>query len=94
MDLKEYGAELASRMAEAWDLARQCIRKAQKKHYDRKARPSNFQDGDRVFLFKPAEKAGLLRKFARPYHGPFRVVEMDVILPRSDKWTDQRMTLS
>ena len=81
VDLKEYGTELASRMTEAWELARQCIRKAQKKqkdHYDKKVKPPNFQVGDRVFLFKPVDKTGPLRKFARPYHGPFRVMEMDV----------------
>ena len=81
VDLREYGADLASHMGEAWDLARQCIHKAQKKqkhYYDKKARPPNFRVGDRVFLFKPAEKTGPLRKFARPYHGPFRVMEMDV----------------
>ena len=31
-----------------------------------------------MFLYKPADKTGPLRKFARPYHRPFRVVEMDV----------------
>jgi hypothetical protein len=77
VDLKAYGAELADRM---WDLARQCFRKAQKKkdYYDKKVRPPNFRVGDRVFLFKPADKTGPTRKFARPYHGPFRVVDMDV----------------
>ena len=78
--LKEYGADLAFRTAEAWDLARKCIGKAQKKqkeYYDRRAKPPRFRVGDRVFLFKPADKSGPLRKFARPYHGPYRVVEMD-----------------
>ena len=68
-------------MIEAWESARQCIRKAQKKqkaNYDKISRPPNFQVRDRVFLYKPADKTGPLRKFARPYHGPFRVVEMDV----------------
>ena len=31
VDLKEYGVELASRMSEAWELARECIGKAQKR---------------------------------------------------------------
>ena len=31
-----------------------------------------------MFLYKPADKTGPLRKFARPYHGPFQVVEMDI----------------
>ena len=81
VDLKEYGVELASHMSEAWDLARQCVRKAQKRqkeYYDRKVRLPSFRVGDRVFLFKPADKTGPTRKFARPYHGPFRVVEMNV----------------
>ena len=45
VDLKEYGTELANHLAEAWESARQCIRKAQKKqkdHYDKRARPPNF----------------------------------------------------
>ena len=81
MDLKEYGVEFASHMSEAWDLARQCVCKAQKRqkeYYDRKVRLPSFRVGDRVFLFKPADKTGPTRKFARPYHGPFQVVEMDV----------------
>ena len=80
-NLKEYGASLARRTAEAWEDARKCIGKAQKRQkncYDRKARPPRFGVGDRVFLFKPADKTGPLRKFARPYHGPYRVVEMDL----------------
>ena len=28
-------------------------------------------------MFKPADKTGHARKFARPFHGPFRVVDMD-----------------
>ena len=81
VDLKEYGVELAGHMSEAWELARQCIRKAQrrqKEYYDRKTRPPNFRISDRMFLFKPADKTGPARKFTRPYHGPFRVIDMDI----------------
>ena len=38
---------------------------------------ARFREGERVFLFKPAEKSGQARKFARPFHGPYRVVEVD-----------------
>ena len=79
--LKEYGSELAAKMSEAWELARECVGKAQKRqktYYDQKSRLPNFLVGDRVFLFKPAEKTGEARKFARPFHGPFRVLEVDV----------------
>ena len=79
--LHEYGSEMEIKMSEAWGLARQCIGKAQKsqkQYYDRKCRLPNFKVGERVFLYKPAEKTGEARKFARPYHGPFRILELDV----------------
>ena len=50
--------------------------KNQKAYYDRKSRGSNFSVGERVFLFKPAEKTGESRKLNRPYHGPYRIVEV------------------
>ena len=77
--LKEYGVTLHQKMAEAWELARQSIgraQKRQKKVYDRRTKSTSFQEGARVFLFKPAEQTGAARKFARPYHGPYRVVEV------------------
>ena len=80
INLKEYGLQLAHDMSEAWELARQCIGKAQrrqKEYYDRRGRPPNFRAGERVFLYKPAEKTGEARKFARPYHGPYCIVEVD-----------------
>ena len=80
VDLREYGAELVSKMAEAWDLAQKCIGRAQnrqKTYYDKRSRPHSFTVGDRVFLFKPAEKTGEARKLSCPYHGPYRVVQLD-----------------
>lgn len=79
--LQKYGCKLAARVSEAWELARQCIRKAQKRQKqfcDQKSTLPNFRVGERVFLFKPAEKTGEAHKFARPYHGPLRVLELDV----------------
>ena len=72
--------ELHARMAEAWELARQNITRAQKRQktsYDRRCRPPQFREGERVFLFKPAEKTGETGKFARPFHGPFRIIELE-----------------
>lgn len=71
--------EVASRMSEAWELARKCIGKAQKRQkstYDRTSRPPNFAVGERVILLKPSEKTGEARKLARPFHGPYRVTEL------------------
>ena len=79
IDLKEYGLALHQKMSEAWELARGSIGQAQKKQkgtYDRRAKMSVFREGERVFLFRPAEKTGAARKLARPFHGPYRLVEL------------------
>ena len=60
-------------------LARQNVRKAQKrqKHqYDRHAVPPKYHVGDRVFLYQPSAIQGKTRKFARPLHGPYRILEL------------------
>ena len=80
-DLREYGSELAKQMSEAWELARdqvKCAQKRQKMCYDQKAKPPQFLMGNRVLLYKPAEKTGEGRKLARPYHGPYRIIELAV----------------
>jgi hypothetical protein len=78
-DLKEYGLPLLQKMTEAWELAHRSFGQAQKKQkrvYDQRAGTPTFQEGERVFLFKPAEKTGAARKFARPFHGPYRIAEL------------------
>lgn len=80
LDLKEYGAELMTKLSGAWELARESVSKAQKKQktiYDRHSRPPSFVVGDRALLFQLAEKTGEARKLARPYHGPYRIIELD-----------------
>ena len=79
IDLKEYGADLHVKMTGAWELARQCIGRAQKKQkdmYDKRVTGPTFREGKRVFPYKPADKTGEARKFARPFHGPYRVTEL------------------
>ena len=66
-------------MSEAWELAQLQITRTQKKQktaYDRGTSGKPFQSGERVFLFKPAEQTGARRKFARPFHGPYRLLEV------------------
>ena len=67
INLKEYGLDLHTRMAQAWDLARASVGRAQRRQkvaYDQKTREPSFREGERVFLYKPAEKTGENRKFA------------------------------
>ena len=79
MDLESYKGELVWGLTEAWELARKQVKKAQgaqKKCYDRRSREPNFQVGERVFVYMPKDKANKAYKFARPFHGLFRVVEV------------------
>ena len=65
-------------MDEAWELARNNIKKAQRSqkiYYDQQCKPSKFKVGDRVLVYMPAAKACKAYKFARPFHGPFRILE-------------------
>ena len=79
VDLMEYKAELRVRLSEAWTLAQQNIAKAQKRQkrtHDRHARDPAFCVGERVFLHTPSLRSGPGYKFARPYQGPFRILEL------------------
>ena len=80
VDLDDYKAEVTSCLSDAWELARQHVKKAQKaqkRYYDRNTKDPGYRVGDRVFVFMPAAKQGKDHKFARPYHGPFRVLRVE-----------------
>ena len=79
VNLYEYGVNVADKLSEAWGLAKRNIKKVQKqqkKTYDQHARLPNFTVGERVFLFKPAERTGEKRKLAGAYHGPYWVIKL------------------
>ena len=48
-------------------------------YYDRQLKLSKFSVGDRVFVYVPAAKACKAYKFARPFHGPYRIIEQNEI---------------
>ena len=48
----------------------------QKKQYDCKVRLPKFKVGDTAFVYMPAVKACKAYKFARPFHGPYCIVEL------------------
>lgn len=78
-NLEDYRASLVAGLSEAWETARECITKAQKKQktqHDKRARPAKYSVGDRVMVFMPHETQGKQRKLALPHHGPYRVLEM------------------
>ncbi len=76
-DLDTYKGEVATRLQEAWKLAQDQVKKAQKRQksaFDRQARQPVYSVGERVFVYMPAAKASKAYKFARPFYGPYRVV--------------------
>ena len=79
VDIDDFKTDLVCNLSDAWELARQNICQAQKKqkqHYDQKARMREYHVGDRVFVHMPGEVRGKAWKFARPFHGPFRILEL------------------
>lgn len=78
-NLDSYKGELVEGLSQAWADARKNVEKAQKAQktaYDTKAKEPNFRIGERVFVYMPQEKACKAYKFARPFHGPYRVAEV------------------
>ena len=79
MDIDDFKTNLVCNLSDAWTLAHQNISKAQKKQkqqYDRKAKMRKYRVGDRVFVHMPGDVSGKAWKFARPFHGPYRILEL------------------
>ena len=79
VDIDDYKSELVYGLSESWKIAREQIKKAQKRQkrqYDRRARPKDIRVGDRVMVYMPYERTGKNRKLSRPYFSPYRVEEV------------------
>ena len=78
VDIQDYRTELVTHLSDAWNLAQGNIAKVQAKqrNYDRGSKELKLQKGDRNMVRMPGETKGKPWKFARPYHGPFRVVSI------------------
>ena len=80
MDVDSYKREVSTNLSEAWKLAKNNNKKAQsnqKALYDRQTKSPQFSVGDRVFVNMPAAKACKAYKFARPFYGPYRIIEQN-----------------
>jgi hypothetical protein len=51
-----------------------------KRLYDRKAKPREFEVQDLVYLYNPALEPGLTRKFAKPWVGPCQITKKISVL--------------
>ena len=79
VDLDDYKSELVQGLTSAWDTAAECIKSAQnhqKSVYDHSAKTVNYQVGDRVMVHMPHEATGKTVKLARPYFGPYHVLNL------------------
>ena len=79
IDTDDYITELMTGLNDAWKLAKENILIAQdrqKKTYDRAAKDPKLTVGQRVLVHMPTELQGKTWKFARPFHGPFRIVSL------------------
>ena len=86
-----------SGLTEAWSMAQKQVQKAQKKQYDKNTKEPDLKVGERVFVYMPKEKATKAYKFARPFHGPFRVVEVldaGVVVRLVDPWRGESIRVA
>ena len=75
--LDDYKSVMMLEMGSAWAQAQKAVKKAQKRQkcqHDRTSKNADFQVGDLVFVCMPASKTGHMRKLARPFQGPYRVI--------------------
>ena len=62
-----------------WSKAKRNVEQAQKqqkKQFDKKPHIPIFSEGDWVLVLKPAAKSCKAYKFARPFHGLYRIVKL------------------
>ena len=99
VSLSDYKSDLVKHFSTAWGLAQANICKAQKaqKFHDRTAKEPPIQVGDRVYIYMPQEKQGKAYKFALPFAGPYRVVEVHpngVVLQHIEKLNSRQIQVA
>ena len=79
VDMEDYRTELLVNVRAARELALVNIKEAQQKQkaaYDQRSSDPQYKVGDRVMVYMPQEVSGKDRKLARPFHGPFRIINL------------------
>ena len=79
VDMEDYRTELLVNVRAARELALVNIKEAQQKQkvaYDQHSSDPQYKVGDRVMVYMPQEVSGKDRKLARPFHGPFRIINL------------------
>ena len=79
MDPQDYVSELAVRLSEAWQLAKENISKSQmiqKLKYNANKPEVDLKVGEQVMVYMPSKAQGKDRKLACPFHGPYCVLAL------------------
>ena len=79
VQLDDYKSRMMQGMSDAWSSVQNALKKSQarqKKQHDKNARNADFSLGDRVYVYMPALKTGPAYKLARPYKGPYRILQL------------------
>ncbi len=66
---------------ESFDAARSALMKSQqqqKAYYDQKVTNMDYRVGDLVYVFSPVIKPGCTKKLTRRFHGPYRVLVVQI----------------
>ena len=78
-EVGSYQEEFVTGLQEAWEMSQKQVKKVQQRqqrNYDQSAKPVILRVGDRVFLHVPSAKQGKAHKFARPFRGPYRIINL------------------
>ena len=73
----DYAADLAERLRDTHNFARQHLKVASdrmKARYDQLANSAGFQEGDRVWLYRPIRKRGKSPKLQTSWEGPYTII--------------------
>jgi len=79
LDVGSYQEEFVTGLRDAWELAREQIRRAQEcqqRNYNQHAQPASLRVRDRVFFHVPSAKRGKAHKFASPFRGPYHMIHL------------------
>ena len=74
----QHRARIVTTLEEAQQLIQSNTQRAQlkmKARYDQLARPVPYTIGQRVWVYTPKHRKGLLKKLLHNFHGPYRIVE-------------------
>ena len=93
-----YATEVYGRMQKAFEMARNNIngdQKRQKRLYDAKLRGKPYTQGDKVWLYCPRKKVGLIPKLQSFWKGPFVVKKriLDTVYMIEDVKTHYRVVV-